>query len=124
MDRCKNTRPCRSAFSHLFCKNAICFFCIFQIFVFRFFRKCIGFQPVKKLHIHSKTPEGILRRMNMKICKSRDNKLIAHIFYRDILHIFRKFRIDPINLSIFTDKITLFVNAQFFAVFCVYNISF
>ena len=27
-------------------------------------------------------------------------------------------------VSIFTDKITLFVNAQFFAVFCVYNISF
>ena len=111
MDRCKDTCPCSGAFSHLLCKDAVCFFRIFQIFVFRFLWKRIGLQPVKKLHIHSQTPEGILRSMNMKICKSRDDQLIAHIFYRDIFQLVRKLFINPPDLSIFTDKITLLIDA-------------
>ena len=120
----ENTGSCGGTFSHLFCKDAICFFRIFQILVFCLFRKCIDLQPFKKLHIHSKSPERILRSMNMEICKSRNDQPIPHIFYRDTLKCFWKYRINSLNFSVFTNEITLFVYTQFFTIFCVYNISF
>ena len=122
--RGKDTGSRRSTVLKILRKDPVGLLRIISFFEFSLLRERIYLKPLQKFHIHPKSPVGILRRMDMKIHKSRDDKTIAVIPDRIASQPERQCLINPVHSAVFTDKIAVFANSKLCLAFTVDNISF
>ena len=87
----ENTGSRRSALLHLICENSVRPFRILRVAVFHFCGKRLTVQPFDELQIHRRSPEFVLRRVDMKISQPGHDQLSREVSQRQTPVFLRQF---------------------------------
>ena len=87
--------------------------------VFFLLREGIGIQPVQQLHVHSQSPEGKLRRMDMQVGDAGDDQPVAVIHQRQRGKTLRERLKHAGTAAVNADKPAVRYNADMVGIFAV-----